>query len=499
MPDLAFDRYVAPKATSYHRSIANFLERREPDLWRWFASDPVAEEAAETLRLELLKRTYRLDRDAHRDLYGVADEIAAAMSLSGPVALYQAEGAGARNAALYFESEAAHVVFEGDALRALDAAELRFTLGHELAHHKLWTEEGGRYWTTYRLLRWAAAQPGAAPPFAESARLERLYTEVYADRFGLWAVGDLEPSLTAHVKLAHQELEASGAAYLAEAEQALQKAGEDAGSDGRTHPESYLRAVLIAAWAHDPSAAEARMRGLIEGATPVESLDLLGQEHVSDLTYWMLLEFLTEPWVGRPLIAAHAQEISPELGDRLSAPRDGARDIDKLRGAIRAAHPTVRRYFAYLLLDFATVDPQLEDVMLAAALRFAEDFSLSEDLKALATLELKTTKAKLMDLERNAVRILSKAELSLGGADKGGKPEARKPEARKPEARKPEDRKPEDRSQNRSQERAPERPHDRLQERLQDSLQDKAAEKTSDKERSQADLLTTIKDKDGAA
>ena len=53
--------------------------------------------------------------------------------------------------------------------------------------------------------------------------------------------------------------------------------------------------------------------------------------------------------------------------------------------------------------------------MLAAALRFAEDFGLSDELKTLATLELKTTKAKLTDLERNAVRILSKAELSLGG------------------------------------------------------------------------------------
>lgn len=415
MADLAFDRYVAPKATSYHRSIASFLERREPDLWRWFASDPVAEEAAETLRLELLKRTYRLDRDAHAGLYAVADEIAGAMGLGAPVALYQAEGAGGRNAALYFEAAGAHVVFEGDALRALDAAELRFTLGHELAHHKLWTQEGGRYWTAYRLLRWAGAQPGSAPPYGESSRLERLYTEIFADRYGLWAVGDLEPSLTAHVKLAHDAAEASGAAYLAQAEEALERGAAAEGSEGRTHPEAYLRAVLMAAWAHDPNLADARARSLIEGVTPLEALDLLGQEHISDLTFWMLMEFLSEPWVSRPLIRAHAQEISGELGDRLGAPRHGARDIDKLRGALGASHPTVRRYFAYLLLDFVTVDPQIEEVMLTAALRFAEDFGLSDELKGGAMQELKTTKAKLADLEKNAVRILSKAELSLGG------------------------------------------------------------------------------------
>lgn len=417
MADLAFDRYVAPKATAYHRSLSNYLERREPDLWRWFASDPVAEEAAETLRLELLKRTYRLDRDAHASLYSVADEIAEAMALSCPVALYQAEGAGGRNAALYFEASGAHVVFEGDALRTLDGAELRFVLGHELAHHKLWTEEKGRYWTAYRLLRWAAGQPGAAAPFAESERLERLYTEVYADRFGLWAVGDLEPALTGHVKLAHDAAEASGAAYLAQAEEALAQTRGAGRSEGRSHPEAYLRAVLMAAWAHDPSAAEGRARGLIEGAPPLESLDLLGQEQVSDLTLWMLFEFLVEPWSSQPLIRAHAHEVSDELGDRLGAPRGGAEggpDIDRLRSAIGACHASVRRYLAFLLLDFATVDPRLEDVMLAAALRFAEDFGLSEELKTAAAQELKTTKAKLADLEKNAVRILSKAELSLG-------------------------------------------------------------------------------------
>ncbi|MEL6978807.1 MAG: hypothetical protein AAGM38_09035 [Pseudomonadota bacterium] len=416
MADLAYDRYVAPRPTAYHKTLTAYLERREPDLWRWFASDPVAEDAAETLRLELLKNTYRLDRGAHAGLYAEADDIAGAMALGAPVTLYQAESDRGRNAALYFEPGGAHLVFEGDALTALDPAELRFVLGHELAHHRLWTEEGGRFWTAYRLLRWATAQPNVAPAFAETARLERLYTEVFADRYGLWAIGDLEPALAAHVKLAHDAAEASGAAYLSQAEEALAQNGGGR-SEGRSHPENYLRAVLMAAWAHDPAAAEGRARALIEGAAPLEALDLLAQEHVNDLSLWMLMEFLTEPWASRPLIRAHAHEVAGELGDRLGEPKHQGRDIDKLRGAIATLHGSVKRYLAYLLLDFSTVDPQLEDVMLAAALRFAEDFGLTEALRAVASQELKTTKAKLTDLERNAVRILSKAELSLGAIE----------------------------------------------------------------------------------
>lgn len=427
MADLAFDRYVAPQPTAYHRSLADHLERRDADLWRWFASDSVSEEAADMLRLELLKRTYRLDREAHAGLYEAADQIAAALAKRAggaavPVTLYQAEGAGGRNAALYFEPDVAHVVFEGDALQALDAAELRYTLGHELAHHELWRADSERYWTAHRLLRWASAQPGAAAAFVETARLERLYTEIFADRFGLWAVGDLEPSISAHVKLAHGGAEASGAAYLAQAEEALARAGAAARSEARSHPESYIRAALMAAWAHDPAAAEARARSLIEGSAPLEALDLLAQERVADITFWMVAEFLTEPWASRPLIRAHARNLSDSLADALGGPsRDGgpadASDLDGLRSRIAAAHPTVRAYLVYLLLDFATVDDQLQDVMLAAALRFSEDFGLSDDLKAAAAAELKTTKTKLAELEKNAVRILSKAELSLCALD----------------------------------------------------------------------------------
>lgn len=426
MADLAFDRYAAPSATAYHRSVANLLSRRDPQLWAHFADGEMVRSTAEATRFELLKRTERLDRAKFSALYAAADEIAEAMALKAPVALYRATGGGAqtRNAALYFEPDAAHVLFEGDVLAALDDAEMRFLLGHELSHHKLWTMESGRYWTSCRMLRWAASQPGAAAAYAESARLERLYTELFADRYGLWAVGDLEPALSAHVKISAGDEDVSAAAYLAHSEDALSEAMKRAAaaakrdtveeSDRASVDEGALRAALLSAWAHEPSGAEARARAYLDASMPLDRLDLVGQEHVDDLSHWLLYEFLTPPWSERELIRAHAAEISPRLAELLAGPRYEPEDIDGLRTAIAASAPSVQKYFAYLLLDFATVDPQLDDVMLAAALVFAEDFGLLGHLKAIAALELKTTKTKLAEIERSASEILARAEIALG-------------------------------------------------------------------------------------
>ncbi|MEM6668444.1 MAG: M48 family metalloprotease [Pseudomonadota bacterium] len=423
MTDVAVERYPAPAPTPYHKSLSAGLERREAGLWKWFASEEVSEDAANALHLELLKTTYRLDRKTHEGLYADADRIAKAMALEGRVTLYQAEGGDRRNAALYFEPNAVHVVFSGDLLKTLDPDELKFLLGHEFAHHKLWTLDGGRVWAAHRLVNWAAAEPGAPAAFSETARLERLYTEIYADRYGLWAVGDLEPAIRALVKIVTGIDEVSGAEYLNQARDALamsetaaRDSGAETGSQGLTHPESYLRAETLACWAQedggDHAEADRRARRLIEGETPLNRLDLLGQERLQEIADWLLLEFLGDPWNRRELIQAHARLISPRLGNAILEPRGEEEDLERLRAAITNCHPTIRDAFAYLLLDFATIDPDLDDVPLAAALMFADDFGLRDPLRKAANKELKISMGRLDELERKApelVRGLSSA------------------------------------------------------------------------------------------
>ncbi|MEO1329016.1 MAG: hypothetical protein AAFW46_05080 [Pseudomonadota bacterium] len=425
MPDAAFTRHQAPSPTAYHRRLANLLSRRFEGLWAFFASEKVAEEATSQLGVEIRRRAYKLDPTDHASLYDAAREIAEAMEISVPVSLYQGEAAGrARNAALFFDPAEAHVVLAGDLLRALTSAELRFTLGHELAHHKLWTLDEGRLWTANRLLQWATSQPTCAPAYSASARLERLNTELYADRYGLWAVGDLDPALRAQVKIASGQDDVSGAAYLAQAEAALE---EDPGPDG--HGEGHLRAALLAAWAHDPGIAEARAQSLIEGAPPLEQLDLLAQEALSDLTHAVLVEFLSDPWRGRDRLREHAARISPQLSEAIDRGVRPSDPVDGLRAQIKSASPTVKEYLAYLILDFATVDPELDEMIMAQALMFSSDFGFHTEFREVVARELKITRTKLGEIEKNAEAILARAESLLADLDGGAFTPITDPEA----------------------------------------------------------------------
>jgi hypothetical protein len=66
----------------YQQAVADCLQQQSPDLWEWFSSNRVQRENVEAVRLDLLKRTYRLEADRHGELYDLARQAAAAPSLA---------------------------------------------------------------------------------------------------------------------------------------------------------------------------------------------------------------------------------------------------------------------------------------------------------------------------------------------------------------------------------------------------------------------------------
>src|SRR5207244_7800088 len=125
---------------------------------------------AESLRLDLLKQTYRLDPPTHPGLHAALADAKARLGLEIPVTIYQSQRSFELNAALYFLPGEAHIVFQGGVLQLLDPVELRAVLGHELAHYRLWTEPDNRFLVTDRIMHAMAADPRAEPSHVESAR-----------------------------------------------------------------------------------------------------------------------------------------------------------------------------------------------------------------------------------------------------------------------------------------------------------------------------------------
>jgi hypothetical protein len=121
------------------------------------------------------------------------------------------------------------------------------------------------------------------------------------------------------------------------------------------------------------------------------------------LTRRFLGAILRPRWFQSPATLAHARAFFPDFAPA-SAPDDS------LDAALRFSDLATREYLCYLLLDFAAIDRDLEDVPLAAALDWSERLEISEQFEKLALKELGIGKRQLNKLKKESGAMLAKAE-----------------------------------------------------------------------------------------
>ena len=396
---------MAPDPTSkpleplpYHRSVVAYLKTHEAELWNWFASARAQADHADALRNDLLKTTYRLDADAHPELYAQAREACARLALDVPVTLYQSTGSGEVNAALFHLPGEAHVVLCGPLLTLLDATEMQSVLGHELAHHHLWTREEGDFLVADRLIVAQASDPRAEASHLQTARRYRLYTEVFADRGAFQATGDLHATVGALVKVQTGLATASGTSYLRQADEIFAHA--DARTEGVSHPEAFIRARALRLWAEDDPGLDPAVRAMLEGPPAVDELDLPAQVQMTGLTRRWLAQLLRPRWFQTPATLAHARAFFDDFEPAAAAD-------EALPAELRFTDPKTREYLAYLLLDFAVADRELEDLPLAAAWEWSQRLGIDEVFDKLASKELKLKPREWTKLKKDAPRLLA--------------------------------------------------------------------------------------------
>lgn len=384
----------------YHQALADYLERAEHDSWKWFASAQERNDFAEEIRLDLLKSTYRLEPAGHPELFAAVTAAQAKLTPGVPVTLYQSQQARGFNVAIFCLPGEAHIVIEGNVTQLLDATELRGVFGHELAHYRLWQESGGRFLLADRIAQAMAAEPRAAPSHMESARLLRLYTEIYADRGAFAVTGAIGPVISGLVKLHTGLAQVDPDSYSRQADEIFARA--KVRTEGVSHPEAFIRARAIRLWAEGEEKTDAEVRRMIEGPASLDKLDLLGQERFTDWTHRWLRLLLRPAWFQTDAVRAHALLLFPEF---IFAPE--THTDDPLLADLAGAPIGVRDYFCYLLLDFAAVDPDLEDEPLKAAHRLAQKLEWDDRLEALSVKDLKLKKRDAKRIHEEAVGIPS--------------------------------------------------------------------------------------------
>ncbi len=387
----------------YHTEIVSHLRAEQAELWRWFSSNPIGAEQADAVRLELLKSAYRVDPESDRRLYDLVRSAAQRLGLETPITLYHSQRvAEGMNAHLAFLPDEIHLVLHGPLADVLDDLELQALLGHELSHYILWTAWDNKFLTADQVLSGMADDGAADAPQRESLRLFRLYAEIFCDRGGRIACGELLPAIGALVKTETGVRDVNAASYLQQVEEI---AGQDESkTTGSTHPECHIRARALNLWHEQATEAEDEIRRIIEGEPALSQLDLLAQKRIEQCTRRLMDSLLSVKCLRTQRLLGHARLFFAGY-----EPPESSHSDEQLASDLRTGDSQLRDYYCYVLLDFVTADRDLDEAPLAAALLLAQRLDLNDRFEEIARKELRMRKKQLEAIRLDAENIVTRA------------------------------------------------------------------------------------------
>jgi hypothetical protein len=397
---------LLPEPVPYQEALRDYLKTQEPELWNWFSSNRARAEHADQVRLDLLKTTYRIERETQPGLYATAEALAEQFGVAAPLTIYQAQSAGDLNAGLAFIPGEIHLILHGAVLKALVPVELQAMLGHELSHYVLWDKWDGEFLVTSEVVRALANDPAADDCHTRTARLLGLYTEIFADRGSLLATDDIAASVSTLVKLHTGLAEVSAESYLRQAEEIMTRSRE--ASSQLTHPEPYIRARALQLWAGDEAAAHDEIARMIEGPPVLDALDLLGRKKVEQTTRRLIGRLLSPQWLQTDALLAHARLFFEDFLPAEANGDDKAAETG-LAAELAIADDALRAYYCYVLLDFAAAERSLEDLPLSAALVLARRLDVGPRFSEIAAKELGLGKKQFAKIESGAERRVTEA------------------------------------------------------------------------------------------
>jgi hypothetical protein len=389
--------------TTYHVAIVEFLKRTDPKVWNWFAQSTADPKATEEVRFELLKSTYRIDRDAQPELYRTAADVAKGLGVDSPITIYQAQNPQGLNASLAFVPDEVHLILHGPIVERLTPGELRALFGHEIAHHLLWHGGNCELFIADEMLRAMTNDQQAHPAHLASLRLTRLYNEIFCDRGALLATDDLSTAISMQLKIETGLQEVSPDAYLRQAEEIFERGKSS--TTGLTHPEGFIRARALKLWHEGNVEADKMIAEMIEGAPGIDELDLLAQERVAGATRRVIDVHLSRKWMQTDAVLSQARLYF----DDYAAPVELLVDRE-LASHVRVEPSSMRDYFCFVLLDFVSADRDLDEASLAAALQIAEQLAIKPRFQELARQELRLRKQQIEKIDEQKDTIILAAD-----------------------------------------------------------------------------------------
>ena len=376
-------------ALAYHQKVKDHF-KSQPKTWDYFSVAKNKDNQLQQFKTELLKNTYKFDAAADNFIYDKINTAKEKLDLQNlPVTVYQAQYTDELNAGIVYLEGEAHIVFSGPITKLLDEEELLAVLAHELTHIKLYAMLDGDLEVADRIITSIANNYNSEASYYETARIFRLYTEIFCDRGAYSVLGKTAPVITSLVKASTGLDKVHAESYLKQADEIF---SNESGlkTTGLSHPENFIRAKAIQLWHEKKETAEEDIIKMIEGISDLDRLDIFRQKELANLTKQFLQLFLKPKWFQSTMVLSQAKQYFPDFSldeETLLS--------EKFADAIKDGHQSIKDYLSYVLLDFALVDPLLEEIPSGWAFQFAEDVHLKETYDAIVKKEMKYSDKKL--------------------------------------------------------------------------------------------------------
>jgi hypothetical protein len=384
-------------ALPYHQKVKDYF-KAQTKTWDYFAINKNKEDQLQQFKTELLKNTYKFDPAADAFIYDKIAQVKEKLDLQQlPVTVYQAQYTDELNASIVYINNEAHIVFSGGVTKLLDDAELLAILAHELTHIKLYSMLEGELEVADRIITSIANNYHSEASYYETARVFRLYTEIFCDRGACMVTGDIAPVISSLVKASTGLDKVNADNYLKQADEIF---ANESGlkTTGISHPENFIRAKAIQLWQEKKEGADEEIVKLIEGSMDLDQLDIFKQKELAQLTRQVLQLFLKPRWFQSTMILGQAKQYFADfsLDEKLLL-------TEALTSKIKTIHQSIKDYLGYVLLDFALVDPTLEEIPAGWAFQFAEDLGLKEEYDIITKKEMKLSDKKLSQYKQKTL------------------------------------------------------------------------------------------------
>ncbi|MEO7522812.1 MAG: M48 family metalloprotease [Ferruginibacter sp.] len=373
---------------SYHLKVRDHF-KQQPKTWDYFAIPQNKKEQLQQFKTELLKKSYKFDPETEHFIYDKVNLAKKKLNLQAlPVTVYQAAYTDELNASIVYLENEAHIVFSGPVTKLLDEEELLAVICHELTHVVLYSIQETELEIADRIITAIANNYHSEAAYYETARLFRLYTEIFCDRGAYNVTGKTAPVITSLIKVS-TGLEKVNAESFAKQANEIFDTENNLKAQGISHPENFIRARAIELWHDKKEASEEEITKMIQGMSELDQLDIFDQSTLSKLTKQLLQLFLKPKWIQTTMLLSQAKQYFPDF-----VPDEKLLLTDAVILFISGADNSIKDYLCYVLLDFVLIDPQLEDVPAGWAFQFAEDLQLKENFDTIIKKEMKFSDKK---------------------------------------------------------------------------------------------------------